>query len=651
MKKLVLFALVAVVASLGVSQSASAQARRSGRDAFGYTWLRNDTAGGPTYNWIDIRTTGTRVTGMGDDMVAGPFNIGFDFKYFWNSYNQLYVGSNGYLMFGNGDNIASGDFAGIGSGMPPIPYQDNKNNFIAPFMADLTFIRSNGQPAGNAGLYYQQQGSKFIVTFDQVAFWNQATAGQVSGSMTFQVILDGADSSITMQYQSMAGVPFSGYTGIKYTLGYEDINGLNGSSFGAFIRNPNPLLLSGFANRAYKISYPRNSTFQILDVAADGVFNSDNGAQFFPLGGTNNVVSAVVHNAGTVDVTAPFNVSISVEDPSGTVVASGNVPVNSLARSQRATVSLPALPANAQAGTYLVQVTTDVANDGVAANNNRAGMLKIIDTAASPVIYTFGQGAYGDNQRFAGDDFGNYIPFASSPTRLTGVFFDMGWVDPTTDYQDSSQYRFYVYRESATPNVPGDVIDSVEIDWNRQFDYDSIAPLNLNIANIGPIRRHVLYFNQPYSVAGNGVYVRSRYIGPPRRFFWNRVMADTVAPYSYRGYEVQGGVWGPDRNRSEINYSLGVVTRTIITANRATLPREQVSTFPNPVVDQVTVRLPKSADRLVVLNTQGQVVATVDRRAIRGNNATFSVSHLQPGAYVIKGFAGGKAFSSRFVKI
>jgi hypothetical protein len=46
-----------------LQQTAFAQ----GPDAYGYTWLSSDDAGGPTYSWIDISTDGTEVAGLADD--------------------------------------------------------------------------------------------------------------------------------------------------------------------------------------------------------------------------------------------------------------------------------------------------------------------------------------------------------------------------------------------------------------------------------------------------------------------------------------------------------------------------------------------------------------------------------------------------------
>ena len=68
-----------------------------GPDTFGYIWLDNNDMGGPSVSWIDTNSTWTRVNGLQDDNSVGPFNIGWNFHYYWTSYNTLKVGSNGWL--------------------------------------------------------------------------------------------------------------------------------------------------------------------------------------------------------------------------------------------------------------------------------------------------------------------------------------------------------------------------------------------------------------------------------------------------------------------------------------------------------------------------------------------------------------------------
>ena len=53
-----------------------------GPDSYGYTWKDSDEPDGPVYSWIDITTTGTLVTGLGDDNIVGPFTMDTDHPFY-----------------------------------------------------------------------------------------------------------------------------------------------------------------------------------------------------------------------------------------------------------------------------------------------------------------------------------------------------------------------------------------------------------------------------------------------------------------------------------------------------------------------------------------------------------------------------------------
>ena len=166
-----------------------------GPDAYGYKYLDSDTTapGAPTYNWVDIKGVGTRVTGLGDDNCTGPFPIGFNFPYYWYQVNSVIVGSNGYMTFG--DNLANSQ------PFNPVPSTNRPNNQFAALLSDLD------PSVGGSVWYWSNNTDSFIVEYDSVAFWD-STGGH--GNNTFQIILTKADSSITFQYKEQSGTPSNG---------------------------------------------------------------------------------------------------------------------------------------------------------------------------------------------------------------------------------------------------------------------------------------------------------------------------------------------------------------------------------------------------------------------------------------------------------
>ena len=188
--------------SINYGQSIEGQ---GGPDAFGYKWIDSDQPNGPTYVWNDISTTGTLVTtwtatGTGtalDDGYAGPFPLGFNFKFYGNSKNQVYISTNGLLHFGS-------VIANIYSNTQ-IPNSSIPNDIIAAFWDDL-----DGRTQGT--VHYEQEPNKFIVQFTN---WQKFSA---TGSLTFQVVLY-SNGKILIYYNNMNATLNSATVGIENAAG------------------------------------------------------------------------------------------------------------------------------------------------------------------------------------------------------------------------------------------------------------------------------------------------------------------------------------------------------------------------------------------------------------------------------------------------
>lgn len=193
-----------------------------GPDKFGYKWANDQDSIGsaPVYNWIDIKDTANLITGLGDDNASQPQDLGFYFNYYGKWYNQLWIGSNGWISFQNAGNIAA-PFPVIPSGAAP-------HNYIAGMLADLTFVTPGSVKIPGAAAYFRTNHTdSVIVQYDSVPFW-MATPTGYSGSCTFQIILSGADHSIKFQYKEIYNES-PGYdmnSGLR--IGIEDSTGLDG---------------------------------------------------------------------------------------------------------------------------------------------------------------------------------------------------------------------------------------------------------------------------------------------------------------------------------------------------------------------------------------------------------------------------------------
>jgi hypothetical protein len=168
-------------------------------DNYGYT-----LDAGAVYNWIEINSTGAEVSFTNlDDGYSNPIQIGFNFKFYENSYPELYVSTNGLITFGKG----SYEFVNR-----PIPRDTTPDNLLAAFWDDLQL------PPGSKVFTYAGNGASgkyFIVE------WSQVTRLNSPDQLTFQAILY-ENGYIIFQYKQLNGVID------QATVGIEDSNGIDG---------------------------------------------------------------------------------------------------------------------------------------------------------------------------------------------------------------------------------------------------------------------------------------------------------------------------------------------------------------------------------------------------------------------------------------
>jgi len=157
-------------------------------------WQDSNDPDGPAFDWTDIASTGIKLSLSSNDSEAVALPFSFDF--YGTVYDQVYVGSNGLLSFGEGNTSWTND---------PIPDRFTPDNFIAPFWDQLYPNRGDG------AIFVQsdEDGNRFIVQYETVP---QSFFG--AGSLTFQVILH-ADGDILFQYERMDGTLDSATIGLE----------------------------------------------------------------------------------------------------------------------------------------------------------------------------------------------------------------------------------------------------------------------------------------------------------------------------------------------------------------------------------------------------------------------------------------------------
>lgn len=139
---------------------------------------------GKTLNWVDA--TDGEVLELGDDTCVGPLDLGFEFEFYGKRYSQIYVNSNGMVLFGE----CSSAYNNIA-----IPNAEKPNNFVAPFWDDLT--------PNDGAVYWQVLGHAprryAVVEWEGVSVFSQ------SQTQTFEVILYEGSNRVVFQYLDVNG--------------------------------------------------------------------------------------------------------------------------------------------------------------------------------------------------------------------------------------------------------------------------------------------------------------------------------------------------------------------------------------------------------------------------------------------------------------
>jgi len=178
-----------------------------------------------------VSGSGTAVT-LADDQLSGAISLPFSFIFYGNTYNSIYISSNGFITF----DAAAG--SGCCSGQV-LPSTTTPNNLIALDWEDLN-------PSVGGTIQYYTNGSSFVVDFTNIQHYSYATA-----TITGQIVLN-SDGTIQINNTSVnsdndgtgdtQGIENSGGTMATPTMGR---NGVDFSSI----------------NQSYLFTPPSSATF------------------------------------------------------------------------------------------------------------------------------------------------------------------------------------------------------------------------------------------------------------------------------------------------------------------------------------------------------------------------------------------------------
>ena len=168
-------------------------------DQGNYYWIDSDNSNIDNYYWLNIENIGNQVWFQDNDTASGPFNIGFEFPFYNNTYNNFIVSPNGWIGFID-DNPAYENIS--------IPNVDAPKPAILAFWDDLNPINLESSPDMSGRVKYYSDGSKLVVSYNDIAQWGE------SSRLNFQIIIY-KNGHIDINYAGMTGDRTSATIGIQ----------------------------------------------------------------------------------------------------------------------------------------------------------------------------------------------------------------------------------------------------------------------------------------------------------------------------------------------------------------------------------------------------------------------------------------------------
>ncbi|MBS1493644.1 MAG: T9SS type A sorting domain-containing protein [Bacteroidetes bacterium] len=576
-------------------------------DAYGYKWKDNTDAGGPAYTFRDT-TSGpsanwTRVTGLSDDNNVGPFQLGFNFRYYYYNVSRLRIGSNGYLLLESGSDVNTSP---LNSGFPTIPLPTVPNNYIAVYGADLIF----GVAAQPGKCYiYRNNVDSVIVTWYDVPLWQQAAPGY-NGSHTFQIVMTKSDSSITMLYKNIAGTLQPPSSNNALVIGIENITGNIGLQRYAGV-GPTPITNS----MAIKYYYPRTTTYTVKDAATSWVDNVTTGGIFKRTNDTVTVNTRIANN-GNVPTGGTFLASLSIKNASNVVVFTDSLTVPALNAEKDTLVSFAKKFIPTTAGKYSISVTTLLTGDAVPSNDTKTLELNVV-TRSSPwytLAYDNGTNTGGISWSGGTGAVAMYFVPPVYPARIDTLRFFIP--------SNASNVSFFgkIYRDDGPGGLPG----------TELYSSSAITPtLNVFTPIVVP---------GAITINSGGFYVSWEMNGASIQ-----IGEDITAPISNRSFEGLGGSFAPYRNGSTNDPMIRAVMKNpsvnVVNMNTGIPEKFSLSqNYPNPFnpVTMINFNIPvNSFVKLSVYDILGREIKQIVNNDLTPGSYSvdFDASALTSGVY------------------
>ncbi|HEX7319142.1 MAG TPA: FlgD immunoglobulin-like domain containing protein [bacterium] len=533
-----------------------------GPDAYGYRWIDSDTTGGPAYGWINIKGIGTEITGLADDNTAGPFSVGFDLPYYWYTVNSFFVGSNGYIAFGD-NTLEAHPFQ-------TFPSPTGPNNTLAPLMADLD------HSVGNATCWYWTNAAQdtCIVQYDSVQFWNVGTSCN-----TFEIIMSRADSAILFQYQTQNGTAPGG--GNNLTVGIENVSGTLGLQYLHDNVPAGNALHSMLAIRFYP---PTSTSYQVHDIAVWSMMNDVSGG-FFVYNNDPVDFWGEIKNTGN-QTEAAFNVFCQVRNSGNTVIYADTINVASLAPGAVDTLQFTPTFSTTTDGVYRLRVKSLLTGDMTPSNDSLITEFRVV---TYPVQLQHDRNVVDAGYAWNGINSGYGAEFTPPryPTKINTANF---YVAQQTS---NPPVHVQIIDDDGSNGDPGTILfDSLVTVYDSGWYNIDLAPYNLQVTS------------GTFYIGCISEYASDPYMG-----------MDTIGVANKRTWEYTGS-WAPYRDgqrqdvmiRAMVDFGTGVAELTPKAGDNGV----RIYAQPNPFNRITAITCLPNTRTLKIYDAAGRMVRRVD---------------------------------------
>ena len=181
-------------------------------------WSDSDNETAIDANWIDITDTGTLYSFPTNDASGESIQLGFDFPFYGETYNECIINPNGWIGFG--DDNTEWDNGSVPSTSAP-------RASIMGFWDDLNPSNDNCTNSCSGDVYYHTNEDRMVVWFDNVSHWPNYFDNSV---YSFQIVIY-ATGEININYGTMIGEVNSATVGIQNAAGNSGLQMAYNSSY------------------------------------------------------------------------------------------------------------------------------------------------------------------------------------------------------------------------------------------------------------------------------------------------------------------------------------------------------------------------------------------------------------------------------------